>query len=291
VNPTDGAHRGDATPIDPAATLIVTRPQPDAQKLIDALKTRGRSVIAFPVIAIEPVADDGPLVDAMKRIDDYRLVIFVSPNAIRRALASREGAWPHDVTIGVMGPGSVETLRSLGIATPGHRVVAPRADATRSGANVDRFDSESLFAALDDTLNLSRGFDGRVLILRGNGGRAWFADRLRGLDITVDEVEAYRRVRPVPDANSSTALTNLMIANERAAFIVTSSEGVDNLIALVEQVVAGATGLAPARGRSWLHASTIIAPHRRIAEKARQSGFLRILVCAPGDRGILAAIE
>ena len=274
------------TSVDPRATLVVTRPERDARPLVDALRSRGRSVIALPVIAIEEVADPSTLARTMQRIGDYRLVVFVSPNAIRQALAHRDG-WPHDVVVGVMGPGSVAALKSLGIAAPAYRVVSPTPSAS-AGSDHDRFDSEALFDALDALLDL-HGLDGPVLILRGNGGRAWFAERLRGLGIVVDEVEAYRRVRPTADATASQALRRLFAARDRTTFVVTSSEGIANLVTIVVEAIANDRVADDVR--SWLFGGLVIAPHRRIAETARTAGFERVLVCAPGDEGILAAIE
>ena len=273
--------------IDRAATLIVTRPQQDAGSLIDALRTRGRVVVALPVLAIEPADAPVMLACTLARIDDYRLVVFVSPNAIRQSLALRAAPWPADTVIGVMGPGSVDALASLGIAAPDHRVVSP-ADGIGQG---ERFDSEALFAALDDTIGLTRGFEGRVLILRGNGGRAWFADRLRALGIAVDEVAAYRRVRPEADADATRALKDLFASRASAVFVVTSSEGIANLVAIVEAALAGDATMTAADVRAWLFGSTILAPHRRIADRAREAGFSTVALCAPGDRGIVAAIE
>ena len=275
--------------IDPSATLVVTRPTQDAASLVDALRARGRRVVALPVIAIEATDDPSKLARTLAQVGDYRLVVFVSPNAIRQSLAHRVGPWPAATAIGVMGPGSVETLKQLGIAAPDHRVVSPTAAVAASDG--DRFDSEALFAALDALLGLSRAFDGRVLILRGNGGRAWFADRLRALGIAVDEVEAYRRVRPMADALSSEALKTLFATHEKAVFVVTSSEGIANLMTIVGEAVSHASSVSADDAVAWLRSCRILAPHRRIAEKAREAGFSEVSVCAPGDRGILAAIE
>ena len=274
--------------IDPAATLIVTRPERDAGSLIDALRARGRRVVALPVLAIEATDDPAMLAHTLAHVDDYRLVVFVSPNAIRQSLAQRAGPWPVDTAIGVMGPGSVETLKQLGIATPDYRVVSPTAADPASGG--DRFDSEALFSALDALLGLTR-FDGRVLILRGNGGRAWFAERLREIGIAVDEVEAYRRVRPEADAVARDALKALVAANGKAVFVITSSEGIANLTTIVAEAVSHDASVSADDAEAWLRSCRILAPHRRIVEKAREAGFCDVSLCAPGDRGILAAIE
>ena len=48
----------------------------------------------------------------LARLADYRLAIFVSPNAVRAALARRTGDWPATTAIGVMGPGSAHALET-----------------------------------------------------------------------------------------------------------------------------------------------------------------------------------
>ena len=296
-------HTSDTTGKARRSTVIVTRPREDASPLIERLRERGHQIIAFPVLAIEPVADARALAATMACISGYRLVIFVSPNAIRRALAHRTQPWPREVTIAVMGPGSVAELAALGVGAPQVQVVAPpgaprsQAAASRGparaseapgpvgdGLALQRFDSEALLATLDQKLGLDAGFDGRVLIVRGNGGRPWMADRLRERGIAVDEIESYRRVRPIPDRVAAAALRRLVGDDADAIFIVTSSEGLGNLVAMIDALLGSA-------GAEWLFKQTIVASHARIAEKALRMGFSKLKSAAPGDRGLVAAIE
>ncbi len=282
------------------STVVVTRPAQDAAPLIEMLRERGHEVVAFPVLGIEPVADARALAARMARIEDYRLVAFVSPNAIRHALAHRSDAWPRGVTIAVMGPGSVAVLDDLGITSSDVRIVSPAdarsehtvaEDALPSATSSSgRYDSEALLVALDSAIGLHAGFEGRVLIIRGNAGRAWFADRLRERGIAVDEIESYRRVMPAPDAASSSALRRLFRTDARATFIVTSSEALLNLVAMVATVLEPHASDAP-QARAWLFRQRIVAPHARIAEKARRMGFSMISLAAPGVSGVVAAIE
>ncbi len=268
--------------IDPATTIVVTRPEPEAARIVARLIGAGRRALAFPLLAIDDAPDPSALRAAMARLDDRALVVFVSPNAIRHAIAARAGPWPAHAAIGVMGPGSVETLASLGIAAPTHRVVAPAVHETG-----ERFDSEALFAALDDALGLSQRRVARALIVRGNGGRGWLAERLREAGVAVDEVEAYRRTRGVPTREACDALRTLFASGAPVAFVVTSSEAVAHLAPLVAEALAA----DDASTRAWLATTTLIVPHRRIAEAAQAAGYTRLLRCAPGDRGVLAAIE
>jgi uroporphyrinogen-III synthase len=211
--------------------------------------------------------------------------VFVSPNAIRQALAHRSTPWPAGTTIGVMGPGSAKALADGGTAAS--RVVQP---ARRHNADAgDRFDSESLFASLDAELGLSRGFEGRALIVRGQGGRAWFGERLRSLGIAVDEVEAYRRVTPIPAADTSAILVKLHATAAPVAFVVTSSDAVARLLECVARSLEGSVDASVAH--AWARGETVVTQHPRIVEAARRAGFTRVLLADPDDLSRGAAIE
>jgi uroporphyrinogen-III synthase len=264
----------DPTPL----PIVVTRPATDAAALVARLAASGREVLAMPLLAIEPVADARPLADAMARLADYRLAIFVSPNAVRAALGQRTGEWPATTSIGVMGPGSAQALKSGGIA-PSIRVFVARGDD-------GRFDSEGLLGVLDREFFVER--DPRaVLLVRGNGGRPWLAERLRERGLRVDEVEGYRRVRPSPDPDAAARLRAWHAAGRSVAFVVTSSEALAHLEASIDEVLHDVN--AGAR-RRWLHASPVYAPHPRIVEAARERGFHDVRQTRGGDDGIVAAI-
>ena len=268
-------------------TIVVTRPAAQAGTLMALLEARGFRTLAFPLIAIEPVADAAALRDAMRHLDRYRLVVFVSPNAISYALAHRAAPWPAALTIGVMGPGSVAALATAGIAPPAHRIVSPDADSKLAAP---RYDSESLFDALVRILPPEMWRGGRALLVRGNGGRAWLAERLRAAGMGVDEIESYRRSRPQPSATVRDAMRALIDADTggetSVTFIVTSSEGLANLAELIVEIQADA-----AAARAWLTRCPLLVPHPRIAEKARGMGFSTISVSGAGDARIAAALE
>src|SRR6185295_12379471 len=92
--------------------------------------------------------------------------------------------------------------------------------APQSGA-----DSEALLAAPE----LADVTGKRVLIVRGEGGRALLGNMLAARGATVNYAECYRRVRPVADAAP-------LIADWQRGLIhavtVSSAEGLDNLLAM-----------------------------------------------------------
>ncbi|MEA3119263.1 MAG: uroporphyrinogen methyltransferase / synthase, partial [Paraburkholderia sp.] len=166
-------------------TVVLTRPAGQSAGLAARLAGDGIATFEFPLIEIADAGDDSPLVAAFASLKAYALVVFVSPNAIDRALAGMDGRWPGSVPVGAVGPGSVAALARHGIAAPAYEIICPAgadggsaAAAASDDASV-RFDSESLWASLEAKFGAT-GFQGRrVLIVRGDGGREWLADRLR----------------------------------------------------------------------------------------------------------------
>ncbi|MBY4898097.1 fused uroporphyrinogen-III synthase HemD/membrane protein HemX [Cupriavidus sp. AU9028] len=269
-------------------TVVVTRPAGQSRQLIDALQAAGLDVLSFPLLAIGPATDDGPLRAALGELERFALVVFVSPNAIAYALdalASQQGvldpAWPISVPVAVVGPASVAALAARGIAAPTHRVISPLDPAAAPAANdVDpRFDSEALWARLDPAELRGRS----VLIVRGNGGRDWLAERLREAGATVVAVQAYRRDLPEPGAMQWQAVRESLADGAAPhAWLLTSSEAVRNLDTLAGQ------HLSPDEVQR-LRQVQCIAAHARIAEQADALGFRRIGAASPGDDGLLQA--
>ncbi|MEC4600984.1 uroporphyrinogen-III synthase, partial [Burkholderia vietnamiensis] len=147
-----------------AFTAVLTRPDGQSAALAAQLADAGCDVLEFPLIDIAPLDDPAPLVAAFATLADYALVIFVSPNAIDRALAHYGAIWPNALPVGVVGPGSVAALARHGIAAPAHRVIAPQAGAD---GGVPRYDSESLFACIEAAFGGAQALAGkRVLIVR-----------------------------------------------------------------------------------------------------------------------------
>lgn len=291
----------------PRPTVVVTRPAGQSRQLTEALHTHGLDVLGFPLLAIGPSDDDGPLRAALARLSDYALVVFVSPNAIAYALDALAqvqntavAQWPAEVPVAVVGPSSVMALAERGIAPPTHVVIAPpgadgslpvngygdegdtNGDANGAG-DTARFDSEALWSRLDSLPAIGDYAGKRVLIIRGNGGRDWLATRLREAGATVEAVEAYRRTLPEPSGMQWQAVRDgLRPDAPPQAWLLTSSEAVRNLDALAR------LHLSP-QELSRLLQVQCITPHARIAGQAEALGFAHVMPAAPGDAGLLIA--
>lgn len=242
--------------------IVVTRPAEQAESLCRAIQRAGGEPLRFPVLAIGPATDPAPLNEIADQLDTFDLAFFVSPNAVRYALDSllARRPWPSGLRVATVGKGSERELMRFGFK----QVIAPQ-----SG-----FDSESVLALPEFAAQAVRGR--RVLILRGDGGRDLLGDTLTERGAHVVFVTCYRRYRP--DLDPSPMLDRAR-AGALGAVLLTSSEGVDNLVNMV-----GAAGITA------LREIPVFAPHPRIAERARAAGFQAVVETAAGEDGMVQAL-
>ena len=249
--------------------VIITRPRAQAGALAERLRAAGRAPVLLPLLDITPLDDDSALRAALARLGDFALVAFVSPNAIDAAFAHLAG-WPAGVTLAVLGEGSRAALRQHGIDEATTHVVSPPDQA--------RSDSETLLASLD--LGVYAGK--QVLIVRGDSGRELMADAFRAAGADVTTVAAYRR--SVPALTEALAAQLLCLLEQENDWIITSSEALRGLVALVQR--AGGTSSV-----TKLQQQHLVIPHQRIAETATALGFTRLTQSGSGDERLLAALQ
>ncbi|XHO05509.1 hypothetical protein ACEQUB_02412 [Ralstonia syzygii] len=242
--------------------------------LVAALERHGLRTLQFPLLDIAPTPNLDDLRAALADPSRYALVVFVSPNAVQQAFSAMpEGfRWPQDVPVAVVGSASAQVLAAHGVEPPTYRVILPDSHADEA-----RQDSEALYARLDLAPLSGR----EMLIVRGNGGREWLADRLREAGVAVRTVEAYRRSVPVPDAATWAALREVLAG--RHAWTLTSSEAVRNLDSLARASLTAAEV-------DTLHAAPCFAPHARIVEQAQSLGFHDVTLTGAGDDRLLAGL-
>ena len=240
--------------------IVVTRPAGQAQHLADAIAREGGSVVLFPVLAIHDIEDQAALIDIAERLDSFDLAIFISPNAVNKALnlITARRPWPLTTRVATMGKTSERELAHFGISG----VIAPRG----------RFDSEALL----DMPAMQEMTGKQVVIFRGDGGRELLGDTLAARGATISYVECYRRGKPNLDA---APLLKLWARGELDAITATSSEGLRNLFDMVGSL-----------GQTWLRKTPLFVPHQRIAEEARRLGLEYVLATQAGDDGILAGL-
>jgi len=240
--------------------IVVTRPAHQARELAELIRAAGGNPILFPVLEIRDVADLKPLIALIDRLEDFDLAIFISPNAVSKAmnLITARRALPANLAVAAIGPGSVKELARFGVTA----VIAP----------ARRFESEALLA-----LPQLQAMGGkRVVIFRGEGGRELLGDTLKARGARVEYAECYRRGAPDLDA---APLLKAWARDELDAITVTSSEGLHNLFERVG-----------ALGRAWLKKTPVFVPHPRIAEVARGLGLATVIVTEAGDEGLIAGL-
>jgi uroporphyrinogen-III synthase len=226
--------------------VLITRPRDLAAGLAALVERAGGKPFLFPAIEIERL----PPPAILDRAREFDLAVFVSPSAVEAAGPGRR--WPRTAAIGA---GTRQALERLGVGP----VIAPKGAA----------DSEALLA-LPELQDLAGR---RVLVVRGEGGRPLLADTLASRGARVEHAECYRRRRPAADP---AALLAAWAAGKVQAVTVSSSEGLDNLLALL-----GAPGAAR------LRETPLFVPHARVAALAERAGVKSIVVAGPSDAEML----
>ena len=240
--------------------IVITRPLSQAAALREAIAARGGQPECIPVMAIDPLpvsADLAALIDALNQFD---LAFFVSPNAVSHGLAAVRARrdWPPALRVATVGKGSERALHAHGFDV----VIAPSAG----------FDSESVLALPAFAREAVAGR--RIIIFRGNGGRDLLGDTLVQRGASVSYAGCY--ARRVPDGGVERLLA---VADQADALVLTSSEGVGNLLAM----------LGP-RIDAWL-AVPVAVSHPRIGARVRAAGFQTVIETAPGDAGVVEGLE
>jgi uroporphyrinogen-III synthase len=224
------------------------------------IRAAGGEPVLFPALEILDAEDLQPVLALIERLDAFDLAIFVSANAVNKALdlVQARRAWPAGLRVATVGRGSERALERHGFAA----VIAPR----------ERFDSEGLL----ELPELKDVAGKRVVIFRGDGGRELLGDTLAARGAAVEYAECYRRGRPQADAAPLLALWE---RRQLDAFTVTSSEGLANLHELLGEA-----------GRQCLQQTPLFAPHERIAAAARALGVRTVVLTGPGDEGLIAGM-
>ncbi len=272
--------------------LLVTRPAEQCPAWVGALQAAGLPAEALPLLAVGPLDDRRALQAAWARLGDWRLLVFVSPNAVQHFFEARPAdcAWPATTQAAAPGPGSAAALRAAGV--PAAQVVEPRPDA-------ERFDTESLWAVLQARPG---GWAGQpVLILRGledaapaarppsrapdlpgaqaGVGREWLGRTLEAAGASVETLACYRRGAPPADAALQARLLALREAAAETVWLFSSAEALDHLARLEATM--------PPLPTPWRAASTALCTHARIAARARAAGFARVEELPPQPAAVI----
>lgn len=161
--------------------VLVTRPAHQASQMTDRLEALGAQVVVMPAIEIAPPADTRPLDMALRDLENYDWVVLTSANgveAVRRRMTELgiDKALLMFRRLAVIGPATAQALCSA---------------FREPDLMPDEFVSESIAEALGDVAGR------RFLLARADIARKDLARILTERGAVVDEVAAYRIVKPV----------------------------------------------------------------------------------------------
>lgn len=241
--------------------LLLTRPAADCAALAQTLAEQGIFGHCLPLLAIEALAETPEQRCLLLELERYCAVLAVSKPAARLGLERLDRYWPQL-------PRRPRWF-AVGAAT-GALLAAHGLDASWPQ---DGDDSEALLAlpALQQALAAPNP---RVLILRGETGRDWLAERLRERGVAVDYLSLYRRRCPDYPPGTLAAAVREQALN---GLVVSSGEGLAHL-----RELAAADWPVLAR-------LPLFVPSPRVAELARAAGALDVRDCRGASAAALLA--
>jgi uroporphyrinogen-III synthase len=261
--------------------VILTRAPDESKSWSGGLLAAGYEVVSLPLIHIQLAPDPIAIQAAAQQLNTYRAVMFVSAHAAAGFFKGAAQALglifqERQIRAWVTGPGTRQALLALGVDAT--CIDAPASDAPQ-------LDSESLWQSAGHHLVAGD----RVLIVRGTDeapyvsfagpsvgmGRNWLAERIRQAGCDVDFVVAYARLKPrfTPDEVRHVQ----QWAGDGTVWVLSSTQAVMNLQAALPDLV-------------WTHAKALVT-HPRIADAARQAGFVRIAQCKPVLEEMLSSLQ
>jgi len=239
--------------------VLVTRPAHQAAGLCGRIEAAGGVPVRLPLIDIAPPGDPqaaGLVLDAALDAD---WLLFTSTNAVDGALALRPALLQRSgARIGAIGPATAAALARTGHAAD----LAPTGD----------FRSETLLRQPD----LAQVAGQRVVIVRGESGRALLGETLRARGALVTYAAVYRRVCPIIPAAEVERVLSVPRVPELLVF--TSPDALANLFALVPE--------GPLR--QALRASQVVVVSEAMIKQAEKMAFVPPPLRAPPDESGLA---
>ena len=235
------------------ARVLITRPQPQAEKLANYLNQHGAKAVIMPMLQICPCdADELP---HPLDLGQYEKIIVISTPAaqclLRYNLANTNRQWFTP------GTGTGDVLAKHGI-----QAKSPTA----------LFTSEALLE-LSDLENIAGQ---RILLVKGEGGRDLLEQRLKRGGAEVTSLVVYRRRNPHYEPGT---LDRTLEEQGINAIVATSGQIVTNLISHCSEV-------------STIRERVLLVPSTRVSELAKQAGFHQVeLAASAGDNDIAAALQ
>lgn len=235
--------------------ILVTRPSPASDRLVDRLRSRGQAAWALPLIEFTPGRQLDILPQRLSSLAKNDLVFVLSQQAIHYAhpaIVRAGNAWPAYLNYYAIG-------RSTALAThavTGHEVIWPH--------------EQEITEVLIQLPTLQQVSGRRALILRGNGGRELLAETLHSRGAHVEFIECYQRCARLYNG-----------AEEGRRW---RDRGIDTLVVTSGEMLQQLHALFPDVDRDeWLLHCRLIVVSERLAMLASELGWTTISIAAGAD--------
>lgn len=240
-------------------TILVTRPFPAGEALVNCLNARGQVAWFLPLIEFSSGRDLPALPQYLATLSDGDFIFILSPRAIHYAhpIIRQHGlTWPATLNYYAIGRKTALTMQQA----IGHPVNYPG----------QQENSENLIQ-LPALMQIK---EKRVLILRGNLGRELLAETLtkRGAKVTL--CECYQRCSMTYDGASEGRRWR---ERKIDTLVVTSGEMLIQLYALFSEIDR----------KEWLLHCRLVVVSERLAMLARKSGWQKISIADRADNDAL----
>ena len=239
--------------------VLITRPEQLSENLALAVRNFGGHTVNFPLLEIEGITEESRinlLRYAIKRLDDYDILIFVSKNAVQYGSAIIKEIWhklPIESEVIAIGPGTAKMASDLF----GCEVIHPENGSV----------SEEL-VALPNLINVEGK---RIAIFRGTEGREFLADSLKARGAEVDYFEVYER-----NSTKKSCQELMEVINENHVNVLTITSG-DSLNILNRLFLESRN-----TSSNFFHMSMVV-PSARIARLAAEFGFEHVKLAQGAD--------
>ncbi|HEY0210274.1 uroporphyrinogen-III synthase [Acerihabitans sp.] len=243
-------------------SILVTRPSPAGEELVNRLRARGRSAWHLPLIDFAPGSELAQLPARLAALRPGDLVFIVSKHAVNYAspFLSRLGlSWPDTLKYHAVG-------RTSGLLL--HTASGLPVDYPHDGESSDHL---LRLASLQHVAGL------RALILRGNGGREVLEETLRQRGAEVGYCECYQRSPVHYDGEQQSRRCLRLGIN---TLIITSGEMLQQFYTLIPEYYRV----------SWLLQCRLVVVSERIGALARQLGWTDIVVANAADNDALMRV-
>ena len=278
------------------ALVVVTRPQPQCDEWVEALRKAGWDALPFPLLTIGP--SPGPQF-VQQTVHELLTESGTEERVPLRAVMAVSGAaflgfvdalgsdlWArlracvdNGLRFWVTGPGSAKVLNSKGV--PMSAIDYP-GGTTSSHYSPDGtpalLDSQTVWRMVQSQVDPSKGAH-KVLMVRGSdeqgqySGNPWMGIQLKEHGVLVTSVLAYQRLPPAVSPNRQAIWEKASNGKSPCIWVFSSSQGLPHL-----------------PSHDW-EGARAVATHPRLATKVRELGFSEVKVAGPGLESVIASLK